>query len=197
MLRTISKSAGVGLGIVLLFGCSGTPSPTVGGTGGTGGQSSEGGSSSNGGSGNTGGTSGNPSPTVGVALFFSDLTSGPNSGGQDDKGAFVTIWGNGFGDTRGTSAVTIGAGAADNYPIWTNTKITFQLGALAASGGIVRARSGQGRQQLAAVHRASGQRLFRHGKRQRLERWKLCQPLENDSKSEEHDLPRGTLRISA
>ncbi len=146
MRRTISKSAGVVLGAVLFFGCSGTPTPTVGGTGGYGGQSSQGGSSDNGGSANSGGTSGSTgqSPTVGVALFFSDLTSGPNSGGQDDKGAFVTIWGNGFGDTRGTSTVTLGGGTADNYPIWTNTKITFQLGTLATTGGIVLHVAGKG-----------------------------------------------------
>ena len=70
-------------------------------------------------------------------LFFSDLESGPGSGGQGGKGAFVSIWGAGFGATRGSSTVTIGGGAADNYPVWTNTKITFQLGAAAATGNIV------------------------------------------------------------
>lgn len=90
-----------------------------------------------------GGTSG-PSSTAGVALFFSDLTSGPNHGGENDKGAFVTVFGNGFGDARGASTVTAGGGAADNYPIWTNTKITFQLGAAAASGDIVVHVDGKG-----------------------------------------------------
>jgi hypothetical protein len=89
----------------------------------------------------SGGTAGSggagPGPIAGSALFFSDLTSGPNQGGQDNKGAFVTIWGNGFGSARSTSTVTIGGGAADNYPIWTDTKITLQLGAAAASGEIV------------------------------------------------------------
>jgi hypothetical protein len=33
--------------------------------------------------------------------------------------------------------VTIGGGAADNYPIWTNSKITFQLGGGAKTGAIV------------------------------------------------------------
>jgi hypothetical protein len=70
-------------------------------------------------------------------LFFSDLTSGPNIGGQSGKGAYVTVFGNGFGDTQGTSTVTIGGSAADNYPIWTNTKITFQLGGSAKTGDIV------------------------------------------------------------
>jgi len=69
-------------------------------------------------------------------IFYSDLESGPNNGGQNDKGAFVTIWGNGFGASQGSSTVTVGGGQVDNYPIWTNTKITFQLGARAATGVI-------------------------------------------------------------
>jgi hypothetical protein len=70
-------------------------------------------------------------------IFFSDLTSGPNTSGQNSKGAFVTIWGKHFGATQGTSTVKIGTGLADNYPIWTDTKITFQLGVAATTGNIV------------------------------------------------------------
>jgi IPT/TIG domain len=69
-------------------------------------------------------------------IFYSDLESGPNNGGQNNKGAFVTIYGKGFGDTRGSSVVTIGGQNADNYPIWTNTKIAFQLGNAARTGDI-------------------------------------------------------------
>ena len=61
-------------------------------------------------------------------IFFSDLESGPNVGGQGGNGAFVTIWGKGFGATQGTSSVTVGGGAAAAYPVWSDTKITFQLG---------------------------------------------------------------------
>ena len=85
-----------------------------------------------------------PALIAGLRLFFSDLESGPNAGGQDGKGAFVTIWGKGFGATRGTSTVTVGGGAADNYPVWSSTKIGFQLGARAAVGGIVVHVSGKG-----------------------------------------------------
>ena len=42
------------------------------------------------------------------SLFFSDLESGPNTGGQNNKGVWVTIWGKGFGATQGTSTVTVG-----------------------------------------------------------------------------------------
>src|SRR4029077_7961455 len=70
-------------------------------------------------------------------IFFSDLESGPNTGGQNSKGAWITIWGKGFGATQGTSTVTIGSGAADNYPLWSDGRIIFQLGANARTGNIV------------------------------------------------------------
>ena len=73
----------------------------------------------------------------GPKIFFSDLESGPNNGGQNGKGAFVSIWGKGFGATQGSSTVTIGNGAADSYPVWSDGKITFQLGTAAATGNIV------------------------------------------------------------
>jgi len=68
-------------------------------------------------------------------LFYSDLDSGPNTGGKNDKGVFVTVWGKNFGATPG--AVTIGGGRADNYPTWSDSKISFQLGPNAKSGDIV------------------------------------------------------------
>lgn len=70
-------------------------------------------------------------------IFFSDLTSAPKTGGKDNKGAFVTIWGKNFGSTRDSSYVTIGGGQADNYPLWSDTKITFQLGSNVQTGDIV------------------------------------------------------------
>src|SRR5579859_6758847 len=70
-------------------------------------------------------------------IFFTDLESGPNTAGQNNKGAWVTIWGKNFGATQGTSTVTIGGGAADNYPLWSDGKIIFQLGANARTGNIV------------------------------------------------------------
>ncbi|MGC2697711.1 MAG: choice-of-anchor Q domain-containing protein [Candidatus Angelobacter sp.] len=70
-------------------------------------------------------------------IFFSDLESGPNAGGQNNKGVWVTIWGKNFGATQGTSTVTIGGGAADNYPLWSDGKIIFQLGVSAKAGSLV------------------------------------------------------------
>src|SRR5215469_7094541 len=70
-------------------------------------------------------------------IFYSDLDSGPNAGGRDNKGAFVTVYGKGFGSMRGSSTVLVGGGGADNYPIWSDTKIAFQLGGACRSGEIV------------------------------------------------------------
>ena len=69
-------------------------------------------------------------------VFFTDLTSGPKSGGQNNAGAFVTIYGRNFGASRSTSSVTVGGGPAGSYPVWTDTKITIQLGAAAVTGNI-------------------------------------------------------------
>ncbi|MCG2712278.1 MAG: IPT/TIG domain-containing protein, partial [Candidatus Omnitrophica bacterium] len=70
-------------------------------------------------------------------IFYSDLISGPRTGGKDNKGVFVTISGKNFGSSRGTSYVSVGGGQVDNYPIWTDTKVTFQLGANVVTGNIV------------------------------------------------------------
>jgi len=70
-------------------------------------------------------------------IFFSDLESGPNTGGKDNKGVWVTIWGKGFGAERGRSKVTVGGAEAADYPIWSDTKITLQIGRSARSGDIL------------------------------------------------------------
>ena len=70
-------------------------------------------------------------------IFFSDLESGPNTGGQNNNGVWVTIWGKGFGATQGTSTVTVGGGAVASYPLWSDGKIIFQLGAAAKTGSII------------------------------------------------------------
>ena len=76
-------------------------------------------------------------------IFYSDLDSGPKTGGENNMGAYVSVYGANFGSSRGSSTVTIGGGSAANYPIWTNNKITFQLGPVAASGEI-RVATGSG-----------------------------------------------------
>jgi hypothetical protein len=87
---------------------------------------------------------GGPPSTTSPHAFFTDLTSGPATGGQNGKGAFVTVYGNGFGGAQGASSVTIGASAADNYPLWSDTKVTFQLGTTAQTGNVVVHVAGKG-----------------------------------------------------
>jgi hypothetical protein len=69
--------------------------------------------------------------------------------------------------------VTVGGGAVDNYPIWTNTKITFQLGAAVKSGDMVvhvaskgdsnalpfTVRAGNGSSDYVGIHVSSPARL--------------------------------------
>ena len=88
-------------------------------------------------------------PIVKLALaatpvaFYTDLESGPNAGGENNGGAFVTLYGNHFGSSRDTSTVTVGGSPVAAYPIWSDTKITFQLGPLATTGKIVATVKGQ------------------------------------------------------
>jgi hypothetical protein len=70
-------------------------------------------------------------------IIFSDLQSGPNSGGPNNKGAIVTLYGFGFGASRGTSSLTVGGAPADNYLQWSDTRVSFQLGNAAVSGNII------------------------------------------------------------
>src|SRR5688500_9309588 len=77
------------------------------------------------------------SQTLPPVIFFSDLEGGPNSGGENGAGAHVTLYGKNFGSTRGASWVSIGGGTASAYPIWSDTKITIQLGFQARTGSVV------------------------------------------------------------
>jgi hypothetical protein len=88
-----------------------------------------------------GGVSGGP------ALFFTDIISGPKTGGENNKGAYVTIYGINMGATQGASTITVGGGLVDNCPIWGATwqwyqKTVCQLGSSVATGNIVATVSG-------------------------------------------------------
>jgi len=60
-------------------------------------------------------------------LFYSDLESGPNTGGENNHGAFVTVYGDGFGNTQGGSTVSAtvtapdGATASDTFVLTVNS----------------------------------------------------------------------------
>jgi hypothetical protein len=63
-------------------------------------------------------------------IFFTDLTSGPASGGENGGGAYVTVYGNFFGASQGS--VVIGGVTASNYKVWGPPwlwyqKLTFQV----------------------------------------------------------------------
>ena len=88
------------------------------------------------------------------AIFYSDLTSGPNSGGQNNAGAFVTIHGKGFGSTQGSSFVMVGSGKASSYESWSDSAVTFQLGSAATSGNIVATVGGVASNSVAFTVRA-------------------------------------------
>lgn len=70
-------------------------------------------------------------------LFYSDIISGPNTGGRNNNGVFVRVFGKGFGASRGTSTVSVGGGLVASYPTWSDTEISFQLGSNAKTGSIV------------------------------------------------------------
>ncbi len=70
-------------------------------------------------------------------LFHTDLTSGPKTSGENNNGVFVTIYGKRFGSSRGSSTVTFGGGEVASYRLWSDNRITVQLGSSAATGNIV------------------------------------------------------------
>lgn len=51
-------------------------------------------------------------------IFFTDIESGPVTGGEGGLGAFVFIHGEFFGSSRGASTVTIGGVEVARYVIW-------------------------------------------------------------------------------
>jgi hypothetical protein len=94
------------------------------------------------------------SQTARPVIFFSDLESGPNTGGERNAGVYVTIYGKNFGAARNASTVTIGGGQATAYPVWTDTKISFQLGPGASTGNLVVTVGGQASNSMPFTVRA-------------------------------------------
>lgn len=52
------------------------------------------------------------------AVLFTDVSTGPTTGGVYGVGAPIAIFGTGFGETRGTSTVTIGGVEVASYLVW-------------------------------------------------------------------------------
>jgi len=79
-------------------------------------------------------TSNNSAPP---RIFFTDLISGPNSGGLGNNGTILTIYGKRFGDPGEGSTVTVGGGLVAKYLLWSDTKIAVEIGSGASTGSVV------------------------------------------------------------
>jgi hypothetical protein len=86
-------------------------------------------------------SNGATSPSSSPLILYTDVTSGPNSGGEGNNGTYLTIFGTHFGATRGTSTVTINGRAVAQYILWSDTKIGVQVGHV-SSGPIVVSEEG-------------------------------------------------------
>ncbi|MFC1610666.1 MopE-related protein [Myxococcota bacterium] len=51
-------------------------------------------------------------------ILYTDILSGPSTGGEGNHGAYLSIFGKGFGATRGSSSVTIGGVEVADYVQW-------------------------------------------------------------------------------
>ena len=71
------------------------------------------------------------------SIFLTDLTSGPNTGGEQNNGTIVTLYGRRFGDTQGSSTVTVGGGAVAAYLLWSDAAVSVAIGSAATTGNIV------------------------------------------------------------
>src|SRR5215471_11529530 len=117
--------------------------------------------------------SSSPAPQI----FFTDLDSGPNSGGESVSGfagAYVTLYGNFFGSSQGTSIVTWNGlnclrvvGATGSYNGWGSSyfwyqKIIVQLGSgcTPGSGNFVVTVNGKASNGLSFTVRSTGNLLF-------------------------------------
>ena len=60
--------------------------------------------------------------------LFTDVTSGPASGGEGGNGIYVTITGYNFGTTRGTSTVTVNGTPVAQYITWGTAAVSDSTG---------------------------------------------------------------------
>src|SRR5215813_6477228 len=110
-------------------------------------------------------------------IFFTDLDSGPNSGGESVSGftgAYVTLYGNFFGSSQGTSTVTWNGqnclravGASGSYNGWGSPyfwyqKIILQLGSgcVPGTGNFVVTVNGKASNGIPFAVRSTGTQFF-------------------------------------
>lgn len=77
-------------------------------------------------------------------VFYTDIDSGPHTGGEDNKGTYLSIFGVGFGSSKGTSQVFINNVEVGAYKYWGPAnggwpgiqQISVQPGAAVSSGPV-------------------------------------------------------------
>lgn len=67
-------------------------------------------------------------------LEFSDLVSGPSSGGPDSGGAIVTVFGAALGNGQGESSLTLADAPVRHILHWSDRQIIFQIDSSAKTG---------------------------------------------------------------
>ena len=88
-----------------------------------------------------------PSPVI----FFTDIQSGPATGGESVSGfagAYITIYGNNFGASQGASTITLNGSSCGRVVSWGTAhfwyqKIVYQLGPTCTTGHFVITVNGQ------------------------------------------------------
>ena len=80
---------------------------------------------------------------TGPVIFWTDLNSGPATGGENNNGVYLTIGGNSFGVSRGTSTVEINGTAVAQVLYWSNTKLGVQVAAGTTTGPVTVTVGGQ------------------------------------------------------
>jgi hypothetical protein len=76
----------------------------------------------------------NEMPSATPYLKYSDLVSGPASGGPDSLGAIVTVFGAGFGNSAKESLLTLADSPIKHILRWNDNKIVFQIDSTANTG---------------------------------------------------------------
>lgn len=69
-------------------------------------------------------------------ILYTDILSGPNTGGENNNGTYLTLFGRGFGVSQGSSTVTINNVPVAAYKVWSDSKIAVQPGSAVSSGPI-------------------------------------------------------------
>jgi hypothetical protein len=93
-------------------------------------------------------------------IFYSDIVSGPSSGGASGGGAFITIMGSGFGDAQGASTATLAGSPIQRIVQWSAHKIVVQIDSSSRSGPIEFEVVGKGRSNAIPFEVAAGHVYF-------------------------------------